>query len=152
MNIWPKAFLLALTVAALCACSPSNTGQAGASSASLEVGDARMNLPPPGRSMGAIYMRLHNHSERDRQLLGVSTEIAGSAAVHRSVYENGVVSMREVPHPVVPAGGSLIFEPGSYHVMLMDMEPLSTEQGHFELVLTFDGGETLTTQVELVAP
>ncbi len=131
----------------LCAC-----GQAGqVEQSAVTVSDAYMFLPPPGRPMAAIYMQLHNNTDRDRRITQLETDIAGLAEVHRTVHEAGVARMRKVPEPLIPAGETLGLEPGGYHVMLMDMAPLAEGQQQFELRLTLDGDELLVADVQVRA-
>jgi copper(I)-binding protein len=50
----------------------------------------------------------------------------------------------------LPAGETVVLEPGSYHVMLIDLvEPLETGQ-EFELTLDFENADEMTIDVEVM--
>lgn len=117
--------------------------------AGLQITDAHMPEPPPGVSMGAIYLVLENTQPKDRQLLLLETDVAGSAQLHRTSYEEGTMKMRHVPHLALPAGQTIRFEPGGYHVMLMQLDERVKVGTRFDLRLTFDGGEVVTADVEV---
>lgn len=61
------------------------------------------------------------------QLVGVASPVAGVAEVHEMKMDGDIMRMRAVPVLDLPAGKTVEFKPGGYHVMLMDLkEPLVT--------------------------
>ena len=56
------------------------------------------------------------------QLVGVTTPVAGTAEVHEMKMEGDVMRMRPVPKVDLPAGRTVEFKPGGYHLMLMDLK------------------------------
>jgi copper(I)-binding protein len=61
----------------------------------------------------------------------------------------GTMTMQEVARVEVPAGETVAFEPGGYHVMLFDLaEPLVAGET-FEMELTFENAGTVTVEVEV---
>jgi copper(I)-binding protein len=61
----------------------------------------------------------------------------------------GSMTMQEVARVEVPAGETVAFEPGGYHVMLIDLaEPLVAGET-FEMELTFEKAGTVTVEVEV---
>ena len=60
-----------------------------------------------------------------------------------------MMSMQEVTAVDVPAGGTVMLEPGGYHVMLMQLaEPLVTG-ATFEVTLSFENAGDMTVSVEV---
>jgi copper(I)-binding protein len=48
------------------------------------------------------------------------------------------MTMQQVPSVEVPAGGTVVFEPGGFHVMLLELpDPLETGE-EFDVTLTLD--------------
>lgn len=95
----------------------------------------------------AVYFELINHSHRQESLEAVSTERAATSMIHRSFEQNNVMRM-EMQHnvPIAP-GETLLFAPGGYHVMLMQLtEPLK-EGDVFPLTLTFANAGDVTVYV-----
>lgn len=127
-----------------------STPAPGKSSAGgMRISDAHMPEPPPGAAMGAVYLTLDNSGAMDRQLLMIETDVAANAQLHRTSYDDGTMRMRHVPHLTVPAGQTVRFEPGGYHIMLMQMAEKLEAGASFDLKLTFDGGELMMTEVEV---
>ncbi len=148
--VMPWALLfLGIVLTGLAGCERPAPDKSSPAAASLQISEAHMPEPPPGVSMGAIYLVLSNPQPRDRQLVLLETDVAASAQVHRSSYDEGTMRMRHVPHLTVPAGQTLRFEPGGYHVMLMQLDASLQAGAQFDLRLTFDGGEVITTAVEV---
>lgn len=115
-----------------------------------QVSDAHIRELPPGQSRSAVYLTLKNLGAEDRQILHVDADIAGQAQVHRHSYENGMMKMRQVSHAQIPAGGTLVFEPGGYHIMLLDITDSPAVGSEFLMTIEFDGGEPLTFPVEVL--
>ena len=57
------------------------------------------------------------------------------------------MTMQEVPSVEVPAGGTVTFEPGGYHVMLLELpDPLETGE-EFDVTLTLDDDTEIVVPV-----
>lgn len=84
-----------------------------------EVTHARVVLPPPGMGMAVGYFELRNPGSTPMRLRGVSSEAFASVEMHETLSENGISRMRELDEAEVPAQGSISFEPGGKHLMLM---------------------------------
>lgn len=66
-------------------------------------------------------------SARDAAVVKVESPVAGVVEVHTSEMKDGLMTMRRVPSAALPAGKTVHFAPGSYHVMLMDLKrPVKT--------------------------
>lgn len=136
----------------LCACTgnadaPAPTAKVEVTQAqgsALSVQNAHMFALAPGQKHAAVYLQLVNPGKRERELLGVSTPIAGVAMVHRTYYEEGMMRMRHINHLRVPAEGTVAFEPNGYHIMLMDLAETPAAGDSFTVELLFDEGEALT--------
>ena len=71
------------------------------------------------------------------RLTGVSTPVAGTAELHQTINENGVLRMRPVSDGMaLPPGHAVTFAPGGLHVMLMDLKRPLTQGDVFPLTLT----------------
>jgi copper(I)-binding protein len=52
---------------------------------------------------------------------------------------NGVMTMAPLPNGVtIPAGGTVAFKPGSYHVMFVDLKHPLKQGDHVKAKLTFE--------------
>lgn len=87
--------------------------------ATLQISNARIVLPPPGMGMAAGYFEISNPGRSPLRLRSVSSAVFSSVEMHETLSENGLSQMREMKEAEVPPGGSLRFEPGGKHLMLM---------------------------------
>lgn len=124
------------------------TACSGADAASdIAVSDAR--VPVPAGANGAAYMTLTNNGSGDDQLVSVAADVAETGELHETTTEGGSMSMQQVDGIDIPAGGSAVLEPGSYHVMLFEVTEGLAEGDTVELTLTFDraGEQTISAEV-----
>ena len=96
---------------------------------------------------GAVYFSLVGGGKRGDRLVAAASEVAGRAEIHTHIEDNGIFRMRKVAAVEVPAGRTVEFRPGGYHVMLMGLrKPL--EKGHrFDLDLHFETAGKRTVRV-----
>ena len=98
---------------------------------------------PPNPDVAAAYLVIENGSGTDDQLVGISTDVAGTVEIHRTTEDyEGRSTMEEQARLDVPAGATVTFEPGGLHLMLLQVsEPLEID-GTFDLELEFvEAGE-----------
>lgn len=120
--------------------------------AQLHVRDAYMFAPAPGQKHGAVYLTLHNPSEQPLEVLDVATEIAGTAMIHRTFYEQGMMRMRHVHHFSLAPDETVVFEPNGFHIMLMDLAAAPAPGGHFSVRLTLNSHGLVEFDVEVRDP
>ncbi|MBB5515658.1 hypothetical protein FHS89_001670 [Rubricella aquisinus] len=107
------------------------------------IGDLTIDHPwarettPMARASGG-FMTITNTGDRDERLLSASADFA-RAELHITVTEDGVNRMMEQEDGIViPAGGTLEFKPGSYHVMFMGLTGPFIEGEEKEVTLIFE--------------
>ncbi|MBO3274909.1 copper chaperone PCu(A)C [Pseudomonas schmalbachii] len=94
-------------------------------------------LLPASSANGAAYFVVHNNGKEADRLLGADTERAASAEIHEHVHKDGMMKMQKVEGVDIPAGGTLTFAPGGYHLMLFGLKkPLAAEE-RFPVILHF---------------
>lgn len=133
---------LLLVTAGLLACQPK-------SESAWVASQVHMKEPAPGQTRAAVYLKLENRSAENRRIQFLSTPVAATAEVHRHTYEDGVMKMRPVAHPQVPAQSALVFEPGGYHIMLIDLAEVPAVGARFPMTFEFDAGAPLVVEVEV---
>lgn len=92
--------------------------------------------------MGAGYLTLTNNSAQDIRITRVHGVGVDSVEMHESILEDGVSRMQKLPGVVVPAGQSVLFEPGAKHLMLRYPESIPRQ-----VTLQFFAGEDLLLAV-----
>jgi len=104
---------------------------------------------------GAAYMIIHNSTDADDALVGVSSPAAESVELHlSSMDEEGMMSMNQVDEIPILAHADAVLEPGGYHVMLIDLVAPLEEGAEVELDLEFMTADpqTVTAPVMAAAP
>lgn len=116
--------------------------------AQLDVEQAYVRGLPPGQTVTAAFMTLHNRSAAPLRILSAETPAAERVEFHIHSHEDGMMKMRPVAELTVPANDSLELVPGRLHLMLLDLTgPLAAgDQVRFKFC-----GEGFSC-VELTAP
>jgi len=116
-----------------------------------QVSNARVIQPPPGAKVAAAYLTLTNSGNQALNVTGVSSDAAKRVELHLSVVENDVAKMLKQDSIVIPAGETLEFKHGSYHVMLMGLTAPLRAGSSLNLSLLTSAG-TLPVSVPIVTP
>jgi copper(I)-binding protein len=107
---------------------------------------------PAGAMTGAVYMTLDNKSASADRLTGASSDVADKLQIHEMTVVNGVMQMRQLADGLpIPAGGSVVLKPGSYHVMLIGLKQPLTPGETFPLTLTFAKAGNISVTVAVQA-
>ncbi len=114
------------------------------SAAGLEIEDARVREPVPGRTMTAGYFTARNRADQAVTLVAVSSPAAASVEMHVSEQDGDMMRMRQLDSVEIGAGETVRFEPGGRHLMLFGIESLP-EEG-IDLVFERSDGETMTVR------
>ena len=97
------------------------------------------NLPAAG------YLVLHNTGQAPAVLIGAASPACGMLTLHLSRDDSGMAMMMDVPEVTVPAGGSVSFVPGGYH--LMCMAPRMRVGDRIAVTLSFQNGPPVSTMM-----
>ena len=105
------------------------------------VSEAWTRASAPEQKVAGVYFDIE--SAVDAKLVGVETSLTDAAEIHLMSMEDGVMRMRAVPAVDLPAGKTVKFKPGGYHVMLFDLrQPLKAgAQIALELLVEYEDGE-----------
>ncbi len=126
---------------------------------SLKVERAWMQAVPPGTSDTAIFMRLTNTGKTALRLVGGETPIA--SMVHPMVTAqtakggHAMAGMEDAPALEIPAGGTLVLQPGGNHLMVMGLKQHPKPGETVPLTIRVEPGNqqvTLNLQALLAAP
>jgi copper(I)-binding protein len=120
--------------------------------AGLSADEAWARASMGAGTTGAVFLVLHNDGAQAQRIVSSSTPVAEAAELHTHSMNDGVMQMRQVEALEVPAGGSLMLQPGGDHVMLFGMKQLLQEGETFELTLTSESGESVTLPVAVMSP
>ncbi len=118
--------------------NPNSAGQ-------LSVTNAWIRGMPLSVPSGG-YFTLTNHTAKEVILTGAASPACGTLMLHRSENLGGRTEMKMVSEVSVPAGGSIAFAPGGYHLMCMQARPSIKPGGSVPVSLIFKDGTRLTSQ------
>ena len=71
----------------------------------------------PGKLPAGGYFTAYNGTNGEVSILGADSDACGMLMMHRSSNRGGMSSMDMVDKVIVPAGGTVHFAPGGYHLM-----------------------------------
>jgi len=94
----------------------------------------------------AVFFMIDNPTAQDDTLLGVQTDVAMMAGLHRSVMDGDVMKMEPHEAVAVPAKGQVEFKPGDYHVMLMNLKKDLNAGDTFTITLKFEKAGEITLE------
>lgn len=115
----------------------------------LTATGAYLRQPAPGQTMLAAFVTFRNDSDQAYTLNHVSSPRASAVEVHRTMYNDGVMSMRHVHHLAVPPKSELVFKPGGYHLMLSGVEGELKPGDAVPFEFHFEGGARLSVSAEV---
>lgn len=128
------------------------TGHTIAGELSLDAGWVRET--PPGAHNAAAFLTLRNNSDALMHATGVqcATTLASRCEMHEHLHVDGKMRMQKVPALDIPAHGTLVFQPGGYHIMLLDLaQPLKAgTQVTIEFILDGRANFSVTLPVKPV--
>ena len=90
--------------------------------AGLEIKDGYVREMPPGQTVSAAFMTLHNSTEAPIVLVAASSDAADQAEIHGHRHSAEGMRMEKMERLEVPAGGDQALQPGGYHLMLIGLK------------------------------
>lgn len=128
-NVFASA-LFALTATSVFAESPA-----------LSITDAYAFETTALAKSGAGYLTITNTGDAADRLMGVSADFP-RVMLHTTEMSDGVTKMKHLMGVTVPAGETVMFEPGAMHVMFMGLAEPFAVGAEIPATLTFrDAGE-----------
>ena len=99
----------------------------------------------------ATGMFLQVTSAQGGRLLSASSPVAGVVEIHEMKMDGNVMRMRAVTEVALPAGQSVEFKPGGYHVMLMDLKQPLKAGDTVPVTLVVEGADKKRETIEVKA-
>jgi periplasmic copper chaperone A len=107
---------------------------------------------PPTAQMTAGYLGVHNPGLEPIVIVGAESPLFRAVELHGTVMVDGVARMRHQPEVEVPPGGSVLFEPGGLHLMLMQAVDGVPSSGTIALSLLLKDGRRLDFEAPVGQP
>jgi len=94
----------------------------------------------------AGYMTIHNLGSKSDKLITVSSPMANRVKFHKTIFENNVAKMLQIPHIPLPPKSTIILKPGGIHLMVMGLKMPLAADSFFPMTLKFEVGGTINTK------
>lgn len=118
----------------------------------IEVTGGWLALAAIDGDPSAVYFTIENTGTDNQMIRGADVLGYGSAMLHSMGEWNMQPSMDELLQVDVPAGGVVVFEPETMHVMAMEPDGTQAIGGDTEVTLTFVRGDKCSFPVAIRAP
>lgn len=113
----------------------------------LNASDGWIREAPPNAPVRAGYVELRNDGEVDIAVIAADSPAFGAIEIHEMVGEGDMMRMRRLRELTVPAGETVMLEPGGKHFMLFrPRQPLAVGDTVMVTLELADGG---SAEIEL---
>ena len=118
---------------------------------SIDVHDPWARASAGMARAGAAFMGLRNEGEMPDRLVAASAEVSKSVELHTHIKDGDVMKMRRVDGIDLPVGGTVMLEPGGFHIMFMGLKAPLKQGSSFPLTLTFRKSGPVTVDIPVKA-
>jgi copper(I)-binding protein len=134
---------------AIALCLLLSISTAFAAESNLTVQDPWVREAPPFSTVLAAYLVVENKGAQNRTLSGASSPAFEQVEMHKTGIRDGVANMLRQDKVEIPGGGSVAFEPGGYHLMLIGPLKALRAGDRVELLLSFTNGERVKVNADV---
>jgi len=114
----------------------------------IEVHSAWVRPTAKGEN-AAVYLTIHNHSDKDDELIGVSSTVADVIEIHESKMNNDVMTMNMLESLPLAAGEEVTFEAGGLHMMMTNIKQELALGEHIGIILHFKNHKDIVVNVHI---
>jgi len=140
------AMLAAVALSPLPAAAQANSYRIG----ELKIDDAWLRMPPAAAKVAGGFMTITNTGTAADRLIGGSAVNAGRFEVHEMAVTDGVMRMRPLPAGLeIKPGETVTLRPGSYHVMLIDLQATPEAGKPLKGTLVFEKAGTIEIEYKV---
>ena len=119
----------------------------------INISGGYTNVIRPGQNTIAIYLdTIKNSSNKDVDLIAVSSPFAKNIEIHSMQTVDNVMKMKKEEKITIPANSKVSLgkkNPNGYHLMVFDVSPQITEKNMFTIYFSFSNGEKLQTEISV---
>mgnify|MGYP001175715037 CR=1 FL=1 len=144
-------FALVITAAGVTLWLPSQSGTDGQQQAggpSIEITDAYLNLPPPGQSTTAAYIKISNRDQLAVSIIAFETSKAARVELHEHLHVDGMMKMRKIEALLLVGLQTTLFQPMGYHLMVFDLASDVVLGDMVNFTMTLASGERIPFQAQ----
>ena len=117
----------------------------------LVISDSVIHETTRTARSGAGYFTITNTGDVADQLVGISADFP-RVMMHQSEVNDGVATMTRVEVLAIPAGGTVDFAPGGFHIMFMGLNEPFVAGDRVPVTFSFDRAGEVTVEFEVISP
>ena len=119
----------------------------------INISGGYTNVIRPGQNTIAVYLdTIKNFSNKDVDLIAVSSPFAKNIEIHSMQTVDNVMKMKKEEKITIPANSKVSLgkkNPNRYHLMVFDVSPHIADKNMFTIYLSFSNGEKLQTEISV---
>jgi copper(I)-binding protein len=120
---------------------------------SLSIDHPWARATAPGAPVGGGFVSIYNGGEEPDRLIGGSVDFASEVQIHESSMNDGMMRMQHLEDGLLlPAGGTVVFRPGSYHLMFMGLQRRLVEGESEVITLEFERAGKIEVELTVAGP
>ena len=108
--------------------------------------------PTKAGMMSAAYFTIHNVGSVPDSLVQVSSSASEDVQIHLSYMNDGIMVMEEQPFVAIQASEQIPFQPGGYHIMIIQPTNDMEEGDSISLSLYFKSGMIIEETIQVRNP
>lgn len=108
--------------------------------------------PTKAGMMSAAYFTIHNVGSVPDSLVQVSSSASEDVQIHLSYMNDGIMVMEEQPFVAIQASEQIPFQPGGYHIMIIQATNDMEEGDSISLSLYFKSGMIIEETIQVGNP
>lgn len=105
--------------------------------------------PAPETFNSALYCTVINNGDKADTLYKAESEVSDDIQIHETYKKGDMMGMRPVEDLVIAPHDSIIFKPGGYHIMLMNLVENAVVNHKKSVSLFFKGAGQIKIQAEV---
>lgn len=116
--------------------------------ATMKVTNAWARETTDSMRTGVVYLTIENTTGRNDALINAESNVARSVMLHKTVTDtHGSVAMEHMPTVPLPAGQTVVMEPGGLHIMLMGLSTVLEEGSEIAVRLIYKNAPAQNVRV-----
>lgn len=128
------------------------TAALAAEAGPITVSDAWARASAGPARAGGAFLTVTNAGAEADALVSAAADVSEKVELHTHIKDGDVMKMRQVEKIDLPAGETVVLQPGGLHVMFMGLKAPLKEGESFPLTLTFEKAGETTVTVQVKAP
>ncbi len=151
-NVTRRGFIGFAAAVAVAGSARSAVAHEGEEHGTPEAGAGATPHAMAGSGTGAAFFTVTNNGAGDDRLVAAESDVAAAVEVHEMKMVGETMEMTPLPEGLpIPAGETVVLEPGGYHIMMIGLTRDLKAGETFELKLTFEQAGAVELNVPIYA-